>query len=535
MNQLTARKTPPVPSLSRQAPPKPPTIASSRALSPQPQTITEKKIEVSEDINTQEVMIKKRIAPTIPVSQTNSIPPQNIDQSRKIEEKITQTASASAPDSVSTSAQAQAQTSTSTLASASTQTLASVQTSASAPAPTSTLAPTPVQKIKEQFISSIPSTPITITNQTLSKDNELYINTLLDNFMSTLSPSITEQTQSTQKTPTHQDTTTIEPHIQQQTTQEETAQIPNTIIAQSPNDTVITEPETLINEADTITNESEAVISEEKTIKNEDVIISSFSHQIEADLFDAFGKEIMSMFITDDDRIGAAYVIMQSVINTYTQSHNLPDIRHSLLPSQLDNGMNEEIINIIISDLHNYYAIFYNTPDFEAKKEIYKIPELSTIDASNKESIITFIISFFRLISAGDNYKQASDTTSTANTPYESDMIEINKSRKHKMWQLAKEIQEAIKERNEIIDEIAIPIIKRGYPIDARKMAANFLRESKRNHEVAMNALFNNPANFAPIIIDKLPRKFFGLVRPNKKDAIEINKSLGRFLKKIVH
>ncbi len=273
-------------------------------------------------------------------------------------------------------------------------------------------------------------------------------------------------------------------------------------------------------------------------VKNEIAGMSSFSKDTETLLFETFGSEIMSLFITTSDRIGATYIVLQSTINVFIKKHKLDSINHSVLASDLDAGITNETIVKILGDIDSYYNFFAaNEDSFMENAEQFELYAPSEINTKNPEDIILYITSLFKTISALDNsniIQEKSSQDVDVHTPYESDMINIEKEHVNKMWELAEQDQQSINERNEIIDEIAIPIIKKGFPVDARKLAANFLKESRLNPELAIDALYTNPATFAPILVDKLPRKMFGLMPPNPKDAHEANKSLGRFLKKYV-
>ena len=54
-----------------------------------------------------------------------------------------------------------------------------------------------------------------------------------------------------------------------------------------------------------------------------------------------------------------------------------------------------------------------------------------------------------------------------------------------------------------------------------------------RFSESAKKMLENNPATFAPIQIDKIPSRFFGLIKAKPEDGKKINKKLGKFLKNL--
>ncbi len=267
-------------------------------------------------------------------------------------------------------------------------------------------------------------------------------------------------------------------------------------------------------------------------IKNEEVEVSTFTKDLEIQLFDVFGEEVMASFITNRDRIGAAYVIMQSLINTHIKKNDKIKLIHTLSPVEMDNGITDEILKLIVADIKSYYQYFSEDTVFNKNKEIYKLANPVSLTFDKDEDIMIYMLELFKTISSLDNSNIVDDKNVLA--PYESDMIKVNKMHHQKMWELAKQVKESIEERNAIIDEIAIPIIKKGFPVDARKLAANFLKESKAHPDIAVKALYENPATFAPILTDKLPRKMFGLVKASAQDAININKNLGRFLRKFV-
>lgn len=70
----------------------------------------------------------------------------------------------------------------------------------------------------------------------------------------------------------------------------------------------------------------------------------------------------------------------------------------------------------------------------------------------------------------------------------------------------------------------------KNFPIDADLLVNNFFKASNKDPENAAKILRSNPAMFAPIQVDKIPNRFFGLIKAKPSDGIIINKKIGKFL-----
>jgi hypothetical protein len=104
---------------------------------------------------------------------------------------------------------------------------------------------------------------------------------------------------------------------------------------------------------------------------------------------------------------------------------------------------------------------------------------------------------------------------------------------------LKKEKKKIVKQYNEmkymrekVINTYVEKLEKHKFPIDARKLMTNYLKAASKAPQKAFQTLTSNPAMFAPIEIDKMPKKLFGLIKPSPKDARNMNKKIARFLKK---
>ena len=104
---------------------------------------------------------------------------------------------------------------------------------------------------------------------------------------------------------------------------------------------------------------------------------------------------------------------------------------------------------------------------------------------------------------------------------------------KYKKHKLEKKIYEEQLQRREKMRKYIDAIRARNFPIDAEMLVNNFFKTVRKDPEGAKKILENNPATYAPIQIDKIPSKFFGMIKPKPEDGIKINKKLGKFLKNL--
>ena len=116
------------------------------------------------------------------------------------------------------------------------------------------------------------------------------------------------------------------------------------------------------------------------------------------------------------------------------------------------------------------------------------------------------------------------------------DMVMIHE--KMEMMNANEEIEEDIKdikaleeEENDIKRKIVMSMERRHFPVDAKKLVNNYFNLAKRDPDKAYETLITNPLFFSPILRERMPKKFFGLIKPSAKDAITVNKQLASFFK----
>ena len=74
---------------------------------------------------------------------------------------------------------------------------------------------------------------------------------------------------------------------------------------------------------------------------------------------------------------------------------------------------------------------------------------------------------------------------------------------------------------------------EKNFPIDVEKLMNNYFRAAKKDPDSSFEALTKNPAMFAPIQMEKIKPKFFGLIKVTPEDGIKADQKIGSFIKKL--
>ncbi len=98
---------------------------------------------------------------------------------------------------------------------------------------------------------------------------------------------------------------------------------------------------------------------------------------------------------------------------------------------------------------------------------------------------------------------------------------------------IEKEIYEEHQARVERTKKYIEAIKKKEFPIDAERLVKNFFKTSNKDAEGAYKVLTTNPATFAPIEINKIKPRLFGLIKVTPQDGIRVNREIGEFIKKL--
>lgn len=98
---------------------------------------------------------------------------------------------------------------------------------------------------------------------------------------------------------------------------------------------------------------------------------------------------------------------------------------------------------------------------------------------------------------------------------------------------IERRLYEEHQERKEKMQRYIEAIKKQKFPIDAERLVGNYFKTARKDPVGAQKMLENNPATFSPILIEKIPARFFGMIKPKPEDGIKINKEIGKFMKKL--
>lgn len=101
------------------------------------------------------------------------------------------------------------------------------------------------------------------------------------------------------------------------------------------------------------------------------------------------------------------------------------------------------------------------------------------------------------------------------------------KYQKHKIEKQIYEEQQRINNKKRLFIQA---IKEQKFPVDGDLLVNNFFKNARKDPDGAEKILEQNPATFAPIQIDKIPNRFFGMVKAKPSDGIKINKKMGKYL-----
>ena len=102
-----------------------------------------------------------------------------------------------------------------------------------------------------------------------------------------------------------------------------------------------------------------------------------------------------------------------------------------------------------------------------------------------------------------------------------------------KKRKIEKQIYEEHQRHQEKMKKFIEAIQKEKLPIDAERLVNNYFKTSRKDPDGAQKILEENPATYAPIQIEKIPPRFFGMIKAKPEDGIKANKEIGKFLKNL--
>ncbi len=245
---------------------------------------------------------------------------------------------------------------------------------------------------------------------------------------------------------------------------------------------------------------------------DDNIPLSSILNQDEAPLVAKLANEEKALFNAYSDFIKAVKACGNDAGIKIPEFHfKIQDLLPRFRPTKTD-SLSQDILdswNILIQAQPIRLA---SLPDNASDEQILSFAEKTT-DKNLQNALLSYVETLIEIDSCEIAYN----------------MRKV-KFERHK---IEKKIFEEQQNRQKKMHRYIDAIRAKNFPIDAERLVNNFFKTLRKDPDGAKKMLENNPATFAPIQIDKIPPKFFGMIKPKPEDGIKANKKLGNFLKKL--
>lgn len=232
-------------------------------------------------------------------------------------------------------------------------------------------------------------------------------------------------------------------------------------------------------------------------------------------------EDIALLDLGNDEReLSSAYANFLESIAAIAEEHNLPLPDFMFDPEQMIPNYKPSIGKRISEDITVCFGLMLSAyPD-----------KLAGLDPSaGDEAFLDFAerVSSQNLQLALISYVEILIDIENCEISYEEKRLKAERRR------VEKALYEEYQHRQERKQRFIEAVMKRGFPIDAERLINNYFKISQKDADGAYEVLTKNPAVYAPIEVDKIKPRLFGLIKPTPQDGIRENKRLGEFLKKL--
>ena len=234
----------------------------------------------------------------------------------------------------------------------------------------------------------------------------------------------------------------------------------------------------------------------------------------------ATDEEVADSLEIGEQKLYTAYRNYVDSINLMANEHKLTPPKFHIKPQVLYPRYTPSLGNLISVDvLQGWDTMFESFPDDIIKIRSNASDEelLDFAEQHTDENLQIAMVSYVEIL-------------------FEIEGCEITYEKRLLEYEHRKIEQEIINEhrkRGEKARKYIIAIEKKGFPINAERLISNYFKTALKDPDGSYQALVNNPAIFAPIEIDKMKPKLFGLIKPTPHDGVVVNRKIGEFLKKL--
>lgn len=257
---------------------------------------------------------------------------------------------------------------------------------------------------------------------------------------------------------------------------------------------------------------------------SEDVIQAQFNSSKNNDdtdeIFSNIEDDEIMQLAEEEKRLYNAYSEFIKSTSYCAEEHQvaIPDFYFS--PSELLPRFSPRRTDNLKKDIATCWDILIQTENNNLSKLPFNASDEQILDFAEKISIPNLQLSLI-------SYVETLIETDSCETAYN---IRKVKYQKHKIEKELYEEHQRILNRKRLY---AQAIREKNFPIDADLLVNNFFKTANKDPQGAKELLENNPATFAPIQVDKIPDRFFGLIKASPADGKTVNKKLGKFLAKL--
>lgn len=235
----------------------------------------------------------------------------------------------------------------------------------------------------------------------------------------------------------------------------------------------------------------------------------------------ALREEIATLDLGNDEReLAGAYANFLEEIQNIAQAKNLPLPDFMFDPERMIPNYKPSTGRRISEDLTICWGLMltaypdkFKDLDPNAGDEAF----LSFAETIGNQSLQLAVISYVEILIDLENCEIS----------YEEKRLKAQRRR------VEKALYEEYQRRQERKQRFIEAVIERGFPVNAERLINNYFKTASKDEEGAYEVLTKNPAVYAPIEVDKIKPRLFGLIKPTPQDGIRENKRLGDFLKKL--
>lgn len=231
-------------------------------------------------------------------------------------------------------------------------------------------------------------------------------------------------------------------------------------------------------------------------------------------------EEAVSHLYQEERQLYDAYKNFTSAIKTMALQSGKDEPEFSFSPTELYSRFRPSLGRLMNNDILKGWEIMLDCqatrlsslPAHPSDEQILEFAEKTT-DETLQMALISYVEILIEMEGCEINYNQ--------------------RKAKAEKRKIERQIYEEHQHRLERMKKYINAIEAKKFPIDAERLVNNFFKTAKKDPDGAQKILENNPATYAPIEVDKIPPRFFGMIKPKPEDGIKVNREIGKFLKNL--